>query len=219
MSAAVKIDAFGFPESASTLPRSIVDTANNVGFAVKRCGALLRSLHFQMLNATGQNKVSMEDVHELVELALKTLPDPEKDCFSPLDKCEHDAHELVRIMQSNQRSLGALLDAMEVAGCMGSTLDELTEAATTAYGVVTGLMDGKRHWDAFCELIVRRGLSVEMIDLGPKLGPRAKIHTPESLRRSKAVQRKIAALSAAARDESAARAPESKPAKRSREKA
>ena len=211
---AAKIDAFGFPESAHALSTNIVNAANHVGFAVQRCAALLRTLGFQLRNATGQDKVSMGDVVSLVELALKALPDPETDCFDPLDKCESDADKIVSIMQANQRSLIALLDAMEVAGCMGSTLDELTEAATTAYGIVTGLTDGQRHWDAFCELIVRRGLSVELIDLGPVFGKRPKVNTPETLRRSKAVQRKIAALSASARDESAARAPTRQPAKR-----
>lgn len=214
---AAKIDAFGFPESASTLPKNIVETANQVGFAIKRCAALLRSLNFQMLNATGQDKVDMGDIQELVDLALKTLPDPEKDCFSLFDQCEHDAHELIRTMQNNQQSLIALLDAMEVAGCMGSTLDELGEAATTAYGIVTGLADGQCHWDAFCELIVRRGLLVEMIELGPRW--HAKIHTPETLKKAKAVQRRLAALSAAAQEETAARAPKSKPAKRREAKA
>ena len=83
---------------------------------------------------------------------------------------------------------------------------------------LTGLTDGQRHWDAFCELIVRRGLSVELIDLGPVFGKRPKVNTPETLRRSKAVQRKIAALSAAVSEESMVRAPARKPVKRNRGK-
>ena len=214
MSAAVKIDPFGFPESARSFGADIIATANEVSFAIHRCAALLRSMNYQLLNGTGKEQVSMGDIQSLVELALQALPDPDGDCFDQFDQCETKVNQAFRAMQTYRKTMTALLDAMEVAACMGSTLDELTKAATTAYGVVTLLPDGQRHWDAFCELIVHRGLSVELIDLGPGFGPRPKIHTPESLKRSKAVQRKISAFAAAVHEEETARTPARKPAKR-----
>lgn len=216
---AAKLDAFGFPESATSFDLKIVDTANHVGFAIHRCAALLRCLNYQLLNGMSKEQVSMGDIQALVELALQALPDPEGAYFDQFDQCELEVNKTFKAMQAHKKNMAALLDATEIASNNDSTLDEISEAATTAYGIVTVLPDGQRHWDAFCALIVRRGLSVELIDLGPRLGLHTKIHTPETLKRSKAVQRKIAALAAAEHEETAARAPESKPAKRNRGKA
>lgn len=219
MSAAIKIDAFGFPESAMSFGCDIIPTANEVGFAVQRCAALLRSLNYQLLNGTGKEQVSMGDIQALVELALQALPDPNGEIFDRFDQCEIKVDQAFRSMQTYRQTMTAMLEALEIAANLGSTLDELSAAGDSAYAAATTLPDGQRHWDAFCEQIVRRGLSVEMIDLGPRLGPSTKIHTPESLKHSKAVQRKIASFTAAVHEEAAARAPKRKPAKRRQGKA
>lgn len=218
MIAATKIDAFGFPESASALGDKIIDAANRVGFAVQRSAALLRSLNFQLLNAS-HDKVSMSDVMALVELALQTLPDSEGDFFNDFDQCGIAVSQAFQAARTHQQTVSALLDAMEVAACMGSTLDELDKAANTAFGIATAMPDGQRHWDAFCELIVRRGLSIEVINLGNGLLTYPKVNTLETRKHSKAVQRKTAAFVAAVHEEATARAPKRKPAKRRQGKA
>ncbi len=86
-----------------------------------------------------------------------------------------------------------------------ASLDELTEAATAAYAIVTTLPDGPRHWDAFCELIVNRGLSVELVGMGAGLGPQPQVNSPETARQAEVTRRKMAAFIAASNEESAVR--------------
>ena len=67
-------DAFGFTQAASRISTTLVDTANHVGFAIKRSAALLRAVHFQLLNDDPRN-LNAYDVETLLELALSALPD------------------------------------------------------------------------------------------------------------------------------------------------
>lgn len=213
MIAASKIDAFGFSEAASVIHTRLIDTANRVGFSITRSAALLRSLHFQLLNANPR-EVNIHDVEALVALALSALPDPDGEAFETFEECGSEASQTVRAMQEQQRALSALLDAMETAARMEATLEELDEAANAAYGIVSTLPDGQRHWDAFCELIVRRGLSLELLEVVPGVRSYLKVNTPETLAHSQAAQNKMAAFVTAAHEESAARTSQSKPAKR-----
>lgn len=216
---AAKIDAFGFTEAASRISTTgLIQQVNQISEGCRRSAALLRILQFRLLEG-GHREANIHDVEATIGAALDALPVHDGDAFNAIDDISTDVNQAVRDLVQRQQNVAALLDAMEVAASMGSTLDEITEAATTAYSIVTGLPDGQRHWDAFCELIVRRGLSVELIDLGPRFGPRPKINTPETLKHSKAVQRKIASFTAAVHEEAAARDPKRKPAKRNRGKA
>lgn len=213
MTAAVpRIDAFGFAESSRAIG-SMVDNANSISFAVQRCAALLRSLNFQLFN-TREDEISMSDVTALVELALLALPDPNGDSFNVFEQLDLEAQTALRAAQNRQQAMDSLISALEVAASMGSTLAELDEAANTAYGITTTLPDGQRHWDAFCELIVRRGLSLELVEIGAGFASHPIIHTPETLKNSKAAKRKTAELSAALHDEATARAQNRKAAPR-----
>ncbi len=204
---AVKMDAFGLPESASALGNTIINTANHIGFAVQRSAALLRSLHFQLLNSS-TDAISIPDVMTLVELALQALPDSDGDIFNVLDKCEVDISRAFRAAHHQQQAMSALLDAFEVVACEGSTLDELDKTANTVYGIANILPDGQRHWDVFCSVLSKRELSLELMAMDTGM-PVVKVNTPATLKRSRQVQRKTAAFVAAVQEENAARVRES----------
>lgn len=219
MIAASKIDAFGFSEAASRISTTgMCRLVNQIAQDCFRSAGILRVLRLSLLNGD-KDEVSLYDVQAAVEAALAAMPNPDGESFNAIDDMSSDVNQAVRSLLQRQQMVAELLEAMEVAARMDRTLDEINEAANTAYGIVTILPDGQRHWDAFCELIVRRGLSVELIDLGPGFGPRPKINTPATLKLSKAVQRRTAAFVAAAHEESAARSSQSKPAKRRKGKA
>lgn len=216
---AAKIDAFGFSEAASRISTTgMCRQVYQIAQDCCRSAGILRVLRLSLLNGD-KDEVSLYDVRAAVEAALAAMPDPDGERFNAIDDISGDINQAVRSLLLRQQAVADLLEAMEVAARMDRTLEEINEAANIAYGVVTILPDGQRHWDTFCELIVRRGLSVELIDLGPGFGPRPKINTPETLKLSKAVQRKTAAFVAAAHEESAARTSQRKPAKRNQGKA
>ena len=216
---AAKIDAFGFSEAASRISTTgLTCQVNQIALDCYRSAGILRVLRQSLLNGD-KGEVSLYDVQAAVEAALAAMPDPDGESFNAIDDISCDVNQAVRSLLLRQQAVADLLEAMEVAARMDCTLDEVNEAANTAYGIVTILPDGQRHWDAFCELIVRRGLSVELIDLGPSFGPRPKVHTPETRKLSKVVQRRTAAFVAATHEESAARTSLSKPVKHRKGKA
>ena len=65
-------DAFGFTQAASRISTTLMDTANHVGFAIKRSAALLRAVHFQLLNDDPRN-LNAFDVETLLELIRAQL--------------------------------------------------------------------------------------------------------------------------------------------------
>ncbi len=185
-------DAFGFTQAASRINTTLLDTANHVGFAIKRSAALLRALHFQLLNEDPR-KLNGYDVEMLVELALSALPDPDGDAFNTFENCGLEASQTVKAILAQQQAMTAMLTALDVAADMGSTREELNEVADGAYAAATVLPDGQRHWDAFCALITRRGLTVELFHLGESV-VRPHVDTPEGKRRSAKLIRKAIAV-------------------------
>lgn len=209
-----KIDAFGFTGVASKISAvDLLDTANQIWFSCRRGVALLRTLNYRLLNEDS-SEANSGDVQALVELTLSALPDLEGEGFDNIEQYMRDAERTVKALQHQQHDLTALLNAMEIAASMGSTLAELDEAANMAYGIITTLPDGQRHWDAFCELIVRRGLSLELVELGAGFATHPIIHTPETLKHAKAAKRKTAELAAVLHEDAAARTTKRKAAQR-----
>lgn len=200
------IDAFGFPEYASTFSAQLINAANQVSQATSKCAALLRSLNYQLLNGTGSERASLDDVQVLVELALEALPDPNGEMFGRFDDCELAWHKAFSAARTHQQGLLTLIDALEVAANLGSTLAELDEAANRAHDITKTLPGGQRHWDAFCGLIARRGLTVEHVQLADGRVNYMQVHTAESHKKARATRRKMAAFHAAAHDEANQRA-------------
>ena len=164
MIAAAKIDAFGFSEAASRISTTgLTRQVNQIAQDCYRSAGILRVLRLSLLNGD-PDEVSLYDVRAAVEAALAAMPNPDGESFNAIDDMSSDVNQAVRSLLQRQQMVAELLEAMEVAARMDRTLDEINEAANTAYGIVTILPDGQRHWDAFCELIVRRGLSVELIE-------------------------------------------------------
>lgn len=189
-------DAFGFTQAASRISTTLMDTANHVGFAIKRSAALLRAVHLQLLNDDPCN-LNAYDVETLLELALSALPDPDGDAFNTFENCGLEASETVKAMLAQQQAMTAMLTALEVAADLGSTREELNEVADSAYAAANTLPDGQRHWDAFCALVTRRGLHIELLNLG--LGYVAAVHTEESRKRAAKLRHKADALGKEAR--------------------
>lgn len=189
-------DAFGFTQAASRISTTLLDTANHVGFAIKRSAALLRAVHFQLLNDDPRN-LNAYDVETLLALALSALPDPDGDAFNTFEDCGLEASETVKAMLAQQEAMTAMLTALDVAADLSSTREELHEIADGAYAAANVLPDGQRHWDAFCALVTRRGLHIELINLG--LGCVASVHTEESWKRTAKLRRKAHALGQEAR--------------------
>ena len=206
-------DAFGFTQAASRISTTLMDTANHVGFAIKRSAALLRAVHFQLLNDDPRN-LNAYDVETLLELALSALPDPDGDAFDTFENCGLEASETVKAMLAQQQAMTAMLTALEVAADLGSTREELNEVADAAYAAANTLPDGQRHWDAFCALVTRRGLTIKLISLVPGVVAPS-VDTPEGHRRSAKLIRKAIALGDALRPEDQAQ----KPSKRGQRKA
>lgn len=198
-------DAFGFTQAASRISTTLMDTANHVGFAIKRSAALLRAVHFQLLNDDPRN-LNAYDVETLLELALSALPDPDGDAFNTFENCGLEANETVKAMLAQQQAMTAMLTALEVAADLGSTREELNEVADAAYAAANTLPDGQRHWDAFCALVTRRGLTVKLISITPD-GTHPSVDTPEGHRRSAKLIRKAIALGDALRPEDQAQKP------------
>ncbi|KAF7598384.1 MAG: hypothetical protein CGU28_12090 [Candidatus Dactylopiibacterium carminicum] len=212
-------DTFGFTQAAHRISTTgLTRQVNQIALDCYRSAGILRVLRLSLLNGD-KDEVSLFDVQAAVEAALAAMPNPDGESFNAIDDISSDINQAVRSLLQRQQAVADLLEAMEVAARMDRTLEEINEAANTAYGVVAILPDGQRHWDAFCELIVRRGLSVEMIDLGPGFGPRPQINNPETLKLSKVVQRRTKAFARAVHAQSAAIALQSKPAKRRKEQA
>lgn len=185
-------DVFGFSQAASRISTTLQDTANHVGSAVRRSRALLRTLQFQLLNDDPRNLISF-DMEALVELALSALPEPDGEAFDTFESCAREARQAVKTMLAQQEAMTAMLTALDVAADLGSTREELNEVADGAYAAATVLLDGQRHWDAFCALITRRGLTVELFDLAPGV-VRPNVDTPEGKRRSAKLIRKAIAV-------------------------
>lgn len=190
MIAAQQIDSFGFPEAALRMsPVDLTRTSNDLANACQRGKALLRSLHYQLVNDHGG--ISLSDVEALVELALSALPDYEGEAFNDIEQFDMDARQTMRKLMHQQQALTALLDAMELAARPGASLDEMKQTATTIYDNAALLTDGERHWQAFCELMSERGLLLVWVDFGNGLPPRPDVHTPESLQAARHAQRKF----------------------------
>lgn len=205
MNAPAKADPFGFAEVANRIAHSDLDKhVWQITDGCRRAGALLTLLR-ERLNGNDLNNVSIHDVEAIVGTALDALPRWDGQAFDALDDTATDIRITVRALQQRHDAAAGLLDAMEVAAGTGHTLDELTEAATAAYAIVTTLPDGPRHWDAFCELIVNRGLSVELVGMGAGLGPQPQVNSPETARQAEVTRRKMAAFIAASNEESAVR--------------
>ncbi|MCG9057579.1 hypothetical protein LH452_01240 [Laribacter hongkongensis] len=144
MIAAQQIDSFGFPQAALRMsPVDLTRTSNDLANACQRGKALLRSLHYQLVNDHGG--VSLSDVEALVELALSALPDYEGEAFNDIEQFDMDARQTMRKLMHQQQALTALLDAMELAARPGASLDEMKQTATTIYDNAALLTDGERH--------------------------------------------------------------------------
>lgn len=183
-------DRFGFPEGVLRLsPVDLTHASNDLANACQRGKALLRSLHFQLVN--DHDGVSLSDVEALVELALSALPDHEGGAFDDIDQFDLDARQTMRKLMNQQQALTALLDAMALAARPGASLEEMKQAATTIYDNAALLTDGERHWQAFCALLSERGLHLVWADLGLGSPARPDVHTPESLQAARQAQRKF----------------------------
>jgi hypothetical protein len=193
MSATAKIDAFGFSEATSRISTTgLTRQVDIIAHDCYRSAGILRILRLSLLNCN-KDEISLYDVQAAVEAALAVLPNPDGEHFTAIDDISHDVNQAVRSLLLRQQAVADLLEAMEVAARMDRTLDEINEAANTAYGVVTILPDGQCHWDAFCELIVRRGLTVKLIELAPNV-IHPQVDTPEGHRRNAKLIRKAIAL-------------------------
>lgn len=190
---AAKIDSFGFSESASRISTTgLTYLVNQIALDCYRSAGILRVLRLSLLNGD-KDEVRLYDVEAAVEAALAVLPNPDGEHFNAIDDLSCDINQEVQKLLLRQQAVADLLEAMEVAARMDRTLEEINEAANTAYGIVSILPDGQRHWDAFCELIVRRGLTVKLIDITPGV-VRPQVDTPEGHRRAAKLIRKAIAV-------------------------
>lgn len=204
MIAAQPTDRFGFPEGALRLsPVDLTHISNDLIIACQRGKALLRSLHFQLVN--DHQGINLNDVEALVELALSALPDHDGEAFDDIDQYDTDARQTMRKLMHQQQALTALLDATELAARPGASLDEMKQAATTIYDNAALLTDGERHWQAFCALLSERGLHLVWVDLGCGLPPRPDVHTDASLKTARRLDHKMNAYIRAARKQAASK--------------
>ncbi|MFB9159580.1 hypothetical protein [Chromobacterium violaceum] len=182
-------DAFGYSEIATRLSSiDLPHVSHDLAEACHRSKALLRTLHYQLEN--GYDSIRLADVTALVELAMSALPDYESEVFDTIDQFDTDARQTMRKLLLQQQALRAVLNAMESAAKPGAGLEQIREAATTIYDNAALLIDGERHWQAFCALVNGRGFQLLWIDWGNGALPRPEIHTKATLKARRRVEHK-----------------------------
>ncbi|KWC40823.1 hypothetical protein WL51_06965 [Burkholderia ubonensis] len=177
---------------------SLSNTAYHVGEGCRRSAALLRSLHYQLINAT-TDEINVHDVEALVGMALSAIPDPDDDAFSAIERFGSAARESEQEHVRRQEAMNAVLDALECAARPDATLNELEAAAGVAYANAALLPNGERRWEAFCSLIQTRGLFVDWIQLFDTVPPTPTVNSAETRRASRTLRRKSEALTVAAK--------------------
>lgn len=167
-----RADEFGFAAVIrDKAPVSLGDLAYEVRRGCSRAGALLRRVHEMLNDGLDINGQRYDDIWDLVQMALETVPDPDKDVFDPLDTYRDGIGALLKRVDLEKQALARMVEAMAGAGRADATVEEIREAAREIHDYASQLPDGSRYLEAFCTLVRNRGYLVEQRDSGEGVPP------------------------------------------------
>lgn len=188
---AVKVDAMGFAQAAKAIGREISDRVVDVAVGVRKAHATLNTLKFRMEhNTAGWTADDIDEISDLVDMALMMLPHHYADLNDPVDLELRKLNIETEKFKGEADILATLLNAMTIAAQRCPLLSELQEQATKVYEIARKHPAHEADWQTFRTTIEARGFVVKpnvvgVIDLGPS------VLTPDMLPKRKKVQRKV----------------------------
>ncbi len=152
-------------------PDSLENIAYGISGGCDRAGVLLRRAQEMFGHNVDFDKHRQHDMWTLIEMAIESLPNPDRDVFDPLEKYLWS----IRPMFKQTATLARMVDLVAQAGRADATLNEIRKAANEIHDSAMSLPDGGRYLDAFCAMLRSRGFLVEQFGGGDGLLPVPKV--------------------------------------------
>lgn len=149
------------------------ETSNKLTDKTLRAGALLRLMQFRFKEGGRLAEPEEDDMAELVDVCLESMPHHFTDVNYPLDELISQYRRAMQAEAKHAACLNTILDSMQIVARLDASCEDLTAAATEVHNLAEADKAYEQDWRTLKETIEARGLYVETVTRGVSVTTKA----------------------------------------------